>query len=95
MASQKAPGSTSMLNPQSVTLELMKALATNVLRKHVDETDLCVVCGSAWPSELIVLAEHNLTVIGHDHPRPAGLATLIPPMPSPVLPSKSIAGDTP
>ncbi|MGH4021373.1 MAG: hypothetical protein ACRDT0_19520 [Pseudonocardiaceae bacterium] len=41
----------------------MRALATDVLNKHTDEANLCVVCGSAWPCERVVLAEHNPAAI--------------------------------
>jgi hypothetical protein len=37
-------------------------LATTVIGEHVDEQGLCAVCGSAWPCEWAVLAEHNLAV---------------------------------
>lgn len=38
-------------------------LATSVLGEHTDEAGRCVVCGSAWPGERVVLAAHNLAVI--------------------------------
>lgn len=37
-------------------------LATSVMNEHVNEQGLCVICGSAWPCERAVLAEHNLAV---------------------------------
>jgi hypothetical protein len=42
---------------------------------------------SAWLCEHVVIATHNLAVIYHGPQRPAGLATLAPRRPSPVLPS--------
>jgi len=36
------------------------ALATSVMNEHVNDQGLCAVCGSAWPCERAVLAEHNL-----------------------------------
>jgi hypothetical protein len=42
---------------------------------------------SAWLCEHVVIATHNLAVICHGLQRPAGLATLVPRRPSPVLSS--------
>lgn len=36
--------------------------ASDVLNEHTNQHDLCAVCGSAWPCERAVLAEHNLSV---------------------------------
>jgi len=36
------------------------SIATRVINEHVNEHDLCAVCGSAWPCERAVVAEHNL-----------------------------------
>jgi hypothetical protein len=38
-------------------------LATSVINEHVNDQGLCAVCGSAWPCERAVLAEHNLAVL--------------------------------
>jgi hypothetical protein len=38
-------------------------LATSVLGEHTDEAGRCVVGGSTWPCELVVLAAHNLALI--------------------------------
>jgi hypothetical protein len=37
-------------------------LATAVMHEHHDDHGLCVICGSAWPCERVVLADHNLAV---------------------------------
>jgi hypothetical protein len=37
-------------------------LATIVMNEHTNDRDLCAVCGSAWPCERVVLAEHNLAI---------------------------------
>lgn len=34
--------------------------ATSVINEHVDAQGLCAICGSAWPCERAVVAEHNL-----------------------------------
>lgn len=44
-------------------LELLSSLATVVLGTHTNAADLCAVCGSAWPCERVVLADHNLAVL--------------------------------
>jgi len=43
--------------------EALRALATRVINEHVDDCGLCAVCGSAFPCELAVLAEHNLGLL--------------------------------
>jgi hypothetical protein len=34
--------------------------ATRVIGEHVNDEGLCAICGSAWPCERAVVAEHNL-----------------------------------
>jgi hypothetical protein len=63
MARQKAAEPIRVLDPLPVTLELMGALAVNVLGEHTDGAGLGVVRGSAWPCERVVLAAHNLALI--------------------------------
>lgn len=43
-------------------LMALLALATRVINDHVDDGGLCAVCGSAFPCERAVLAEHNLAL---------------------------------
>jgi len=40
-------------------MQLLK-LATRVIGEHVNDQGLCAVCGSAWPCERALLAEHSL-----------------------------------
>ena len=39
------------------------AVATREINEHVSDDGLCVICGSVWPCERAVLAEHNLAVL--------------------------------
>jgi hypothetical protein len=34
--------------------------ATSVINEHIDDQGLCAICGSAWPCERAVVADHNL-----------------------------------
>ena len=43
--------------------EALLALATRVINEHVNADDLRAVCGSAFPCERAVLAEHNLDLL--------------------------------
>jgi len=43
--------------------EALLTLATRVINEHVDDRGLCGVCGSAFPCERAVLAEHNLDLL--------------------------------
>ncbi len=43
--------------------EALRALASRVINEHVNDDDLCAVCGSAFPCELAVLAENNLDLL--------------------------------
>lgn len=40
-------------------LEALSSLAVTVLSEHTNQADLCAVCGSAWPCERVMLAEHS------------------------------------
>ena len=44
-------------------LEALSPLAVTVLNEHTNDADLCAVCGSAWPCEQAVLAEHNVAAL--------------------------------
>lgn len=44
-------------------LEALVSLATRALNEHTNDAVLCAVCGSAWPCERAVLAEHNLAAV--------------------------------
>jgi hypothetical protein len=54
-----------MLSADLLAHELAQlvALATDVMNEHQNDHDLCAICGSAWPCERVVLAEHNFSVI--------------------------------
>jgi hypothetical protein len=41
-------------------IDALHQLATVVLNEHTNDHDLCAVCGTAFPCERAVLAEHNL-----------------------------------
>lgn len=44
-------------------MELLRAVATAVLNEHINDADLCAICGSTWPCERVLLADHNLAVL--------------------------------
>jgi hypothetical protein len=41
-------------------VDKLRAHATRILNEHQDDRGLCAICGSAWPCESVVLADHNL-----------------------------------
>jgi hypothetical protein len=43
-------------------IDALHQLTTVVLNEHTNDLGLCAVCGSAFPCERAVLAEHNLTL---------------------------------
>jgi len=59
MSRQNTTATISVGDRLPVTLELMGALATSVLGEHTDKIGWCVVSGSAWPCERVVLAGHR------------------------------------
>ena len=63
MTSHDGTGTISVPDPLPVVLERMSSLATTVLGEHTGAAGWCEVCGSVWPCERVVLAEHNLAVI--------------------------------
>jgi hypothetical protein len=44
-------------------MKLLRAVATAVLNEHINDADLCAICGSTWPCERVLLADHNLAVL--------------------------------
>ncbi|MDQ3405640.1 MAG: hypothetical protein M3548_19985 [Actinomycetota bacterium] len=62
MSSQTPTVVVSTPDPTLTVLERW-ALATRVLGERTNDCDLCTVCGSAWPCERVVLADHNLAVL--------------------------------
>jgi len=62
-ASQNTEPDGLLPNPQVAWLDAlapMRATAVRVLTQHVSGEGRCLVCGSAWPCDRAVLAEHNL-----------------------------------
>ncbi len=43
-------------------LEILRGTAAVVLNEHTNDYGLCAVCGSAFPCERALLAEHNLAL---------------------------------
>lgn len=60
MARQNEIAPIAVLDCAPGTFERISSLATVVFNEHTDNSGLCAVCGSAWPCELVVLADHNL-----------------------------------
>ncbi len=81
------PGRASQMPPYGATrsrtstaLEALSSLAVTILNEHTDDADnLCVVCGSAWPCELVVLAEHNYELAASWSCRPSGIGLVADP----------------
>lgn len=46
--------------PCETEIKKLRALAMKTINEHTNDRGLCAVCGSAWPCELGVLADHNL-----------------------------------
>jgi hypothetical protein len=46
----------------SPDLASLCAAAVQEITEHLNYRGLCVICGSAWPCERAVLAEHNLAL---------------------------------
>ncbi len=44
-------------------IEQLIALGSRVMNEHTNDHALCAACGSAWPCERVVLAEHNLALL--------------------------------
>jgi hypothetical protein len=45
------------------TLAQLISTAASVMNEHVNDRGLCAICGSAWPCERAVVAEHNLAAL--------------------------------
>jgi hypothetical protein len=57
--------STGVFPVTSIQAELtnLAQLAAAVLNEHVIDNGLCAVCGSAFPCQSAVLAEHNMALV--------------------------------
>jgi len=44
-------------------LEYLAQLATVVLNEHTNRAGLCATCGTTFPCDSAVLAEHNLALL--------------------------------
>ncbi|KWX00948.1 hypothetical protein TH66_05305 [Carbonactinospora thermoautotrophica] len=60
MSSRQTVTTVPVTHSQPSALDLLRSTATVVLNEHVNAYGLCAVCGSAFPCERAVLAEHNL-----------------------------------
>ncbi len=47
----------------SSDLTSLRTAATREITEHLNDDGLCAICGSAWPCERVVLAEHNLALL--------------------------------
>ena len=57
--------STGVFPVTSIQAELthLAQLAAAVLNEHVNDSGRCAVCGSAFPCQSAVLAEHNMALV--------------------------------
>jgi hypothetical protein len=44
-------------------IENLAHLATAVLNEHTSEAGLCAVCGTGFPCDSAILADHNLALL--------------------------------
>jgi hypothetical protein len=63
MSSQNPTGVVPTVDSDITILDRLSALASTVMNTHGNDADLCAVCGSAWPCDSVVLADHNLAVL--------------------------------
>jgi hypothetical protein len=59
-----------------VEIERLRRLATDVINKHANAGGLCSACGSAFPCQRALLAEHNAALVSDGHFRRGGPALL-------------------
>lgn len=48
---------------QLPALDRLTEVALAVFAEHLNCSECCVVCGTGWPCEQVVLADHNLAVL--------------------------------
>ncbi len=45
------------------TLDRLAEVAIAVFDEHLNFAECCAICGTGWPCEQVVLADHNLAVL--------------------------------
>ncbi|MEV6717262.1 hypothetical protein AB0M48_35125 [Lentzea sp. NPDC051208] len=45
------------------TLDRLTEIAVAVFACHLNTAECCTVCGTSWPCQQVVLADHNLAVL--------------------------------
>jgi hypothetical protein len=45
------------------TLDRLTEVAIAVFASHLNCSECCAVCGTGWPCQQVVLADHNLAVL--------------------------------
>lgn len=60
MTDQRHNTPIAVVNCRPAAMDMVLSLATTVLNEHTDDAGVCAVCGSAWPCQSVVLADHNL-----------------------------------
>lgn len=62
MTRQKTLTPDGALDPLPV-LDRLGELAVEVFAHHLNSAEYCVICGTGWPCQQVVLADHNLAVL--------------------------------
>lgn len=62
MTRQKTLAPDGALDPLPV-LDRLSELAVEVFAHHLISAECCVICGTGWPCQQVVLADHNLAVL--------------------------------
>ena len=61
-----------MTTPLDTEIEKLAQLASIVINQHTNHHGVCAICGSAFPCDRAILAEHNLAARGCPHDDRAG-----------------------
>jgi hypothetical protein len=62
MTRQKTLTPSGALDPLR-TLNRLTEVAIEVFARHLNSAECCVICGTGWPCQQEVLADHNLAVL--------------------------------
>jgi hypothetical protein len=62
MTRQKTLAPSGALDPLPA-LDRLTEVAVAVFAEHLSCSECCVICGTGWPCEQVVLADHNLAVL--------------------------------